>query len=73
MLVGAGVPDRPLGIVPIERDDVGIVPYDADLKEIRRTMRIREGEPLDTTLTLFDKFSLAIHSFVERYKKTAKG
>ena len=37
-------------------------------KEIRRTMRIREGEPLLTTLTPFDKFCIAIHSLVERMK-----
>ena len=46
-------------------DDLGrvVIP-----KEIRRTMRIREGAPLLTTLTLFDKFYWAIHSVVERYK-----
>ena len=46
-------------------DDLGrvVIP-----KEIRRTLRIREGDPLLTTLTLFDKFLLAIHSVVERYK-----
>ena len=34
-------------------DDLGrvVIP-----KEIRRTMRIREGEPLLTTATSFDKF-----------------
>ena len=37
-------------------------------KEIRRTMRIREGDPLLTTLTPFDKFCWAIHSLVNRYK-----
>ena len=41
-------------------------------KEIRRTMRIREGDPLLTTLTPFDKFCWAIHSVVERYNKTAE-
>ena len=47
-------------------DDLGrvVIP-----KEIRRTMRIREGDPSHTTLTLFDKFSWAIHSVVERYKE----
>ena len=35
-------------------------------KEIRRTMRIREGDPLDNSLTLEDKFYWAIHSFVKR-------
>ena len=44
-------------------DDLGrvVIP-----KEIRRTMRIREGDPLLTTLTPFDKFCLAIHSVVGR-------
>ena len=47
-------------------DDLGrvVIP-----KEIRRTMRIREGEPSLTTLTPFDKFCIAIHSVVERYNK----
>ena len=51
------------GIVRII-DDLGrvVIP-----KEIRRTMRIREGDPLLTTLTPFDKFCIAIHSVVERY------
>ena len=46
-------------------DDLGrvVIP-----KEIRRTMRIREGDPLLTTVTLFDRFCWAIHSVVERYK-----
>ena len=46
-------------------DDLGrvVIP-----KEIRRTMRIREGDPSLTTLTPFDKFCLAIHSLVNRYK-----
>ena len=45
-------------------DDLGrvVIP-----KEIRRTMRIREGDPLHTTLTLFDGLWWAIHSVVERY------
>ena len=44
-------------------DDLGrvVIP-----KEIRRTMRIREGDPSQTTLTPFDKFWFAIHSVVER-------
>ena len=37
-------------------------------KEIRRTMRIREGDPLLTILTPFDRFCWAIHSVVERAK-----
>ena len=50
-------------------DDLGrvVIP-----KEIRRTMRIREGEPLVTTSTPIDKFYRAIHSVVERYKKTVE-
>ena len=50
-------------------DDLGrvVIP-----KEIRRTMRIREGEPLPTTLTPFDKFCIAIHSVVERATKITK-
>ena len=35
-------------------------------KEIRRTMRIREGDPLLTTLTPIDRFCWAIHTVVER-------
>ena len=50
-------------------DDLGrvVIP-----KEIRRTMRIREGDPLLTTLTPFDKFYQAIHSVIERYKTKAE-
>ena len=50
-------------------DDLGrvVIP-----KEIRRTMRIREGEPLHTTLTLFDRFCIAIYSVVNRYKNKAE-
>ena len=44
-------------------DDLGrvVIP-----KEIRRTMRIREGDPSQTTLTLFYRFCFAIHSVVKR-------
>ena len=44
-------------------DDLGriVIP-----KEIRRTLRIREGDPSQTTLTPFDGFCMAIHSIVER-------
>ena len=44
-------------------DDLGrvVIP-----KEIRRTMRIREGDPLETTLTPFDRFGVAIHSVEQR-------
>jgi bifunctional DNA-binding transcriptional regulator/antitoxin component of YhaV-PrlF toxin-antitoxin module len=46
-------------------DDLGriVIP-----KEIRRTLRIREDDPSRTTLTPIDKFCVAIHSVVERYK-----
>ena len=44
-------------------DDLGriVIP-----KEIRRTLKIREGDPLLTTLTPFDKFCMAIHSLAQR-------
>jgi len=50
-------------------DDLGrvVIP-----KEIRRTMRIREGDPLLTTLTQIDRFCIVIHSVVDRYKETAE-
>ena len=50
-------------------DDLGriVIP-----KEIRRTLKIREGDPLHTTLTPFDRFCCAIHSVIKRYKETAE-
>ena len=44
-------------------DDLGrvVIP-----KEIRRTMRIREGDPSQTTLTLLDRFWFAIYSVAKR-------
>ena len=44
-------------------DDLGriVIP-----KEIRRTLRIREGDPSLTTLTPIDKFCWAIHSLGQR-------
>lgn len=46
-------------------DDLGrvVIP-----KEIRRTMRIREGDPFLTALTPFDRFCIAIHSVAGRTK-----
>ena len=44
-------------------DDLGrvVIP-----KEIRRTMRIREGDPPHTTLTQFDRFCVAVHGIAQR-------
>ena len=46
-------------------DDLGriVIP-----KEIRRTLRIREGDPSCTTLTPIDIFCWAIHSIINRAK-----
>ncbi len=46
-------------------DDLGriVIP-----KEIRRTLKIREGDPLLTTLTPIERFCMAIHSLAERAK-----
>ena len=41
-------------------------------KEIRRTMRIREGDPLDNSLTLEEKFAIAVHSILKQYKEQAR-
>ena len=46
-------------------DDLGRI---VSPKEIRRTLRIREGDPSRTTLTPIGKFCWAIHSVVERAK-----
>jgi bifunctional DNA-binding transcriptional regulator/antitoxin component of YhaV-PrlF toxin-antitoxin module len=35
-------------------------------KEIRRTLRIREGDPSQTTLTPIDRFCMAVHSLAQR-------
>ena len=41
-------------------------------KEIRKTLRINEGDPSHTTLTLIDRFCWAIHNVVNRYKAIAE-
>ena len=50
-------------------DDLGriVIP-----KEIRRTLRIREGDPSRTTLIPIDKFCWAIHSVVNGYNEPAR-
>lgn len=50
-------------------DDLGrvVIP-----KENRRTMRSREGDPLDNSLTPIGRFCFAIHSVVNRYKEKAE-
>ena len=50
-------------------DDLGrvVIP-----KEIRRTLRFHEGDPLLTTLIPIDRFCIAIHSVVNRYKEQAR-
>jgi AbrB family looped-hinge helix DNA binding protein len=50
-------------------DDLGrvVIP-----KEIRRTMRIREGDSLDNSLTPEEKFAIAVHSILKRYKEQAR-
>jgi hypothetical protein len=35
-------------------------------------MRIREGDPLLITLTLEEKFAVAVHSILKRYKEQAR-
>ena len=48
-------------------DDLGrvVIP-----KEIRRTMRIREGDPLLITLTWSEKFIMNINDFIRRVELT---
>ena len=44
-------------------DDLGrvVIP-----KEIRRTLRIREGDPLQTTLSVIDEFGFAMVKLAKR-------
>ena len=44
-------------------DDLGrvVIP-----KEIRRTMRIREGDPSQTSLTQYERFCVAVCGMVKR-------
>ena len=51
-------------------DDLGrvVIP-----KEIRRTLRIREGDPSHITLTPIDKFCVAIHSLAQRITAQQRG
>ena len=44
-------------------DDLGRIVI---TKKIRRTLRIREGDPSQTTMTPIDRFCMAIHSLVQR-------
>ena len=50
-------------------DDLGriVIP-----KEIRRTLKIREGDLLHTTLTPIDRFCMAIHSLAQRIRGCLK-
>ena len=47
-------------------DDLGriVIP-----KEIRRTLRIKEGAPSFTTLTDFDRFCVLVHSLFDRINR----
>ena len=53
---------KPTGIVR-RVDDLGriVIP-----KEIRRTLKIREDDPLLTTLIPIERFCIAVHSFIQR-------
>ncbi len=44
-------------------DDLGRIVIS---KEIRRTLKIREGAPLLTTLTPIDRFCWAVQSLIQR-------
>ncbi|OKZ97751.1 MAG: stage V sporulation protein T [Clostridiales bacterium 42_27] len=46
-----------------QADDLGRVTIP---KEIRRTMRVREGDPLQTTLTRWEQFCFAMDDLAKR-------
>ena len=50
-------------------DDLGriVIP-----KEIRITLKIHESDPLDNSLTPEEKFAIAVHSILKRYKEQAR-
>ena len=60
--MGGGIAMKATGIVR-RIDDLGrvVIP-----KEIRRTLRIREGDPLQMTLTQWEKFCFAVSNLAKR-------
>ena len=50
-------------------DDLGrvVIP-----KEIRRVLRIKDGDPSHNSLTPEEKFAIAVHSILKRYKTKAR-
>lgn len=60
--MGGGIAMKATGIVR-RIDDLGrvVIP-----KEIRRTLRIREGDPLQMTLTPWEKFCFAVSNLAKR-------
>ena len=60
--MGGGIAMKATGIVR-RIDDLGrvVIP-----KEIRRTLRIREGDPLQMTLAQWEKFCFAVSNLAKR-------
>ena len=60
--MGGGIAMKATGIVR-RIDDLGrvVIP-----KEIRRTLRIREGDPLQMALTPWEKFCFAVSDLAKR-------